>query len=100
MRKLVFLPKTELPEPDVNGIYNCDKCEYRSEAKFRYRKHKVIKHDGFSYNCEKCHNKFQSLERLKQHIGSLHEGIWFKCNRQFSVQSRQTRRKKEEMPVL
>ena len=89
-QKLIFLPKTEIPEPDNDGMYNCNTCEFRSVDKCRYIKHKVIKHEGFSYNCETCSDKFPSLPRLKQHIRSLHEGVWYECtecNKQFSEKS-------------
>ena len=78
-RKVFYIPKTELPEPDANGMYKCDKCEYRSEKKFRFRKHKAVIHEGFLYNCEKCSDSFKSKERMKMHMDSVHVGVEIKC---------------------
>ena len=79
-RKRDFLPKVETPEADKEGMYNCDKCEYRSNRTWKYTRHKVLKHEGFSYNCEECLHTFQSRSGLDNHVESIHRGVWFKCN--------------------
>ena len=88
-RKVFTIPKTELPEPDMSGLYNCDECDFSSEKKFRFRKHRAVIHEGFSYNCQTCPSSFKRRERLKKHIESVHEGVGFKCtecSKQFSNQ--------------
>ena len=46
-RKRFCIPQTEFPEPDKSGKHNCDKCDFKSEKKYRFRKHKAVIHEGF-----------------------------------------------------
>ena len=106
-RKVFTIPKTELPEPDMSGLYNCDECDFSSEKKFRFRKHRAVIHEGFSYNCQTCPSSFKRRERLKKHIESVHEGVGFKCtecSKQFgnqrSLKIMKTRRKNVSIAII
>ena len=105
--KYFKLPKTEVSDPDINGIYNCEKCKYSSKSIHNFRRHKLTKHEGFSYPCEQCSNNFRNREILIQHVESVHEGLNFKCdecdgqfNKKKIISHRAKMRKCEQCPFF
>ena len=103
-----FLPEdkgTEIPEPDINGRYKCDMCDFVSKegnkGKQSYGRHRVTHHGykGFRlprteipepdldgrYRCDMC--AYVSREgkggkhSYRRHRVIKHEGFSYSCNR-------------------
>ena len=79
-KKVNKLPKTEVVDPDSNGMYNCDKCKASLKSLFRFRRHKLTRHEGFVYTCDQCTSQFKSTVILRRHVEFVHEGLAFKCD--------------------
>ncbi|XP_021362133.1 zinc finger Y-chromosomal protein-like isoform X10 [Mizuhopecten yessoensis] len=59
--------------------YECDRCDYKSQLKYRMRRHQRIHNEDFFY-CASCPSRFTEPCRLLAHVRSRHGGQVVKCD--------------------
>ena len=60
---------------EVNGKYDCDKCQKTCSSRAKLNYHKRSVHKGIKYACNQCDQHFKQKCSLTLHIQSKYEGI-------------------------
>ena len=72
-------PEIENLEPDANGKFACNMCNKIYVNKDKLKKHRLVRHYGFTFDCNECSSSFSSRDLLKGHIASAHAGVNLTC---------------------
>merc|ERR1719309_975928 len=54
------------------GMYPCDRCEYKTTFLHNLKAHILSKHEGTKFECAECLNTFSSQSNLIRHRRAVH----------------------------
>lgn len=65
---------------DVNGKFQCSRCQRVFMTESKMRRHIVIQHNPVDMECFHCSAKYDSMENFEQHMSTHFAGNEFLCD--------------------
>ena len=64
----------------IRKKFQCDQCDYQTNAKHYLKLHIQVIHFGLRYQCELCDDNYQTQQGLKLHKDAHHFGKKDQCD--------------------